>query len=87
MCTRVGKQTGLVEELGGLEMIEPWAKRLVRLVRDRLEQGEGKIFADDGRLAVDTLPSSAPAAEASGALTPPSDRAPSIRAPVGLQPT
>jgi len=38
-------------------------------------------------LTVDTLPSPAAAAEASEALPSPSDMAPSIRAPVGLQPT
>ena len=38
-------------------------------------------------LTVDTLPSLAMSARASGALPPPSDMAPSIRAPVGLQPT
>jgi hypothetical protein len=38
-------------------------------------------------LTVDTLPSLAMPARASGALPPPSDMAPSIRAPVGLQPT
>jgi hypothetical protein len=38
-------------------------------------------------LAVDTLPSPATYAEASEALPSPLDMAPSIRAPVGLQPT
>jgi hypothetical protein len=38
-------------------------------------------------LTVDTLPSLAMLARASGALPPPSDMVPSIWAPVGLQPT
>ncbi|OFW08117.1 MAG: hypothetical protein A3H96_08835 [Acidobacteria bacterium RIFCSPLOWO2_02_FULL_67_36] len=38
-------------------------------------------------LAVDTLPSPATCTEASETLPSPSDMAPSIRAPVGLQPT
>ncbi|MGH7332101.1 MAG: hypothetical protein ACREKS_04990, partial [Candidatus Rokuibacteriota bacterium] len=37
-------------------------------------------------LTVDTLPSLAMAARASGTLPPPLDMAPSIRAPAGLQP-
>ncbi len=47
----VGEEARLVEELGRLEMGEPSAQLLLTLVRDRHQQGEGHILADDrGRL-------------------------------------
>ena len=44
----IRKQPRLVEELGGLEVVEPAAERLVRQLGDRLEQRERHVLADDG---------------------------------------
>ena len=44
----VRKQPRLVEELGGLQAVEPAAERLVRQLGDRLEQRERHVLADDG---------------------------------------
>jgi hypothetical protein len=41
-------QPGLVEKLGGLQVVESATERLVRQVGDRLEQREWNVLADDG---------------------------------------
>jgi hypothetical protein len=44
----IRKQPGLVEELGGLQVVESATERLVRQLGDRLEQRERHFLADDG---------------------------------------
>ena len=44
----IRKEPGLVEELGGLQVVEPATERLVRQLGDRLEQRERHVLADDG---------------------------------------
>jgi hypothetical protein len=44
----IGIEPGLVEELGGVQVVETASKRLVREVGDRLEQSERQVLADDG---------------------------------------
>src|SRR5262245_31984842 len=44
---QLGVEARLVEELGGLEMSEPAAERLLVLVGDDLEQSERDVRADD----------------------------------------
>ena len=44
----IREEPRLVEELGGLEVARPAAERLLRLLRDGLEEGEGHVLADDG---------------------------------------
>src|SRR6267143_3369675 len=41
-------EAGLVEELRGLQAVEPWAERLIREVGDRLKQRDRYVLADDG---------------------------------------
>ena len=44
----IRKQSRLVDELGGLQAVEPTTKRLFRQLSDRPEQGERHALADDG---------------------------------------
>jgi hypothetical protein len=44
----IGKQSGFVHELGGLQVVESATDRLVRQLGDRLEQRERDVLADDG---------------------------------------
>src|SRR5262249_40880027 len=41
-------EPGLVQELGGLQMIQTATQRLLGQLRDRLEQREWHVLADDG---------------------------------------
>ena len=43
----IREEPGLVEELGGLQVVEPATERLVRQLGDRLEQRERHVLADD----------------------------------------
>jgi hypothetical protein len=44
----VGEDGCLVEELAGLQVREAQAERLLRLLRDGLQQDQGHLRADDG---------------------------------------
>jgi hypothetical protein len=45
---QIREESGLVEELRPLQVVEPATERLLRQVGDRLEQGERHVLAHDG---------------------------------------